>query len=256
MNGIATDIQPWSRLRWGFSLAAVIALHFTLVLALGRAPTPKIKSQPTTTLILPETLAHEFQSLTDPTLLAMGGPHGFSSIWMEPTTPPPLNPNREQPPRWLEIDSASWGGDFVVFARSNAASLHGLRFKSAPQVLASASTEQPPPAIRPSTLRIVGDLAGRTLLHRPDLPPQQGVDLLIPSEVRLVVDSRGIVTSAILLPPGSGSKEADRLAVAVAKAIRFVPASTSGADQPLTFGGLIFDWQTVPPDNASPPANE
>jgi len=256
MNGTATDVQPWSRLRWGASIAAVVALHFAFLLAMGRGPDPRTQRLPTTQLILPEKLAQEIQSLTDPTLLAMGGPHGFSSVWMEPTGLPSLSPNREQPARWLEIDSSQWGGDFVAFARSNAASLHGLRFKSAPQALPSESAKATPPASRPSTLRVADDLAGRKLLRPPNLPPQKGIDLLIPSEVRVVVDYRGIVTSAILLPPGSGSKEADRLAVAEAKRTQFSPAFPAGAEQPLTFGRLIFDWQTIPPEQTSKPANE
>jgi len=80
-----------------------------------------------------------------------------------------------------------------------------------------------------------------------NLPSWPYADVLAPSVVQAVVDAAGNAVSLVLLPPGSGSDDADRRALELARTARFAPASQ------LTIGRLIFHWHTVPlPDTNAP----
>jgi TonB family protein len=204
-----------------------------------------------TALVLPRRVAEELQALTDPTLLALGHPRGFSALWLQPTDPPPVEVNWKQPPQWLSLDTNKLGRAFLDHAHSNVTSLHGLVFRAPPPVLPNF----PPPAVLPlrtaSTLRVTDALTGRALGRRPELPSWPATDLLLPSEVRVVVDGRGLVVSAIL-ESASGSKEADAFAVQAAREVRFAPDPTPARDT-LTLGRLVFEWHAVPPNTDPPP---
>ena len=72
----------------------------------------------------------------------------------------------------------------------------------------------------------------------------------------MVVNGTGVPVSAILLPPGSGSKEADQYALERARTARFEPISVEGPRRltnplaELTWGEMIFHWQTLPVTNS------
>jgi len=89
------------------------------------------------------------------------------------------------------------------------------------------------------------------------------------SVVQVVVDAEGRPISATLYPDdsgpgprtfGSGLKEADEQALALAKAARFNPMTGGGPDRvtsptaQLTWGRMIFQWHTLPVATNAPPA--
>jgi len=87
-----------------------------------------------------------------------------------------------------------------------------------------------------------------------------GTDLLANSSVQVVVDANGNVLSAVLTQdpgrspvlsaPGSGSAEADRLALDLAKSVRFAPLPRKAGLAPrLMVGTIVLEWQTIPASN-------
>ena len=64
----------------------------------------------------------ELSARVDPTLLALGGPKGFSAIWMQPTNLPPVHEEWQPPPAWLGVETGRLGQAFLEYARTNATS--------------------------------------------------------------------------------------------------------------------------------------
>jgi TonB family protein len=115
-----------------------------------------------------------------------------------------------------------------------------------------------------SELRIEGDLARRRLLNPMVLPLQPSpniltTDILTNSVVQVVVDAAGRVFSCTL-PASSGSTNADRCALDLARNARFEPLArdgASGAANPaagLSWGRMIFEWRTTPLPTTPAPA--
>ncbi len=233
-----------SRLRWAAAIGCVAVVQVGLVLALSEHSPLQRPARLNTELVLPRRVVEEFRALTDPTLLALGSPRGFSALWLQPTEPPPLDPDSKQPLQWLSLDTSKLGRAFLDYAHSNVASLHGLAFKVPPQGLSDSGSPEVKPLRTASTLHVTGDLAGRKILRAPELPSWTATDLLLPSEVRVVVDDRGLVISAIL-ESASGSKEADLFAVQTARELRFGRAPQSRDKDSLTLGRLVFEWQAL-----------
>jgi hypothetical protein len=68
-----------------------------------------------------------------------------------------------------------------------------------------------------------------------------------------VMEPDGQVFSPVLMPPGSGSKSADQLALDIARSARFAPLPRDAGA--FTIGALVFEWHTVPlPDTNAPAA--
>jgi hypothetical protein len=106
----------------------------------------------------------------------------------------------------------------------------------------------PPPAPTQSALRLVGNLAERKLESIPAaLPLQPAADNLTNTLVQVTVDEAGRVFSPVLLPPGSGSKDADQLALKTVGGMKFAPV---GKTPRLTVATLIFEWQMEAPTNS------
>lgn len=248
MKAAVEEAEPWSRGRWAMTVSIVVALQLALVLALSRRPDIQPRTGLNTQVILPESVAVELQALTDPMLLAAGGPHSFAAVWLKTPEIPGVDADWEEPPQWLPLDPGLLAREFLEFARSNVASLHGLAFKTKPRVLPSAGLASPAPLRMASTLRVLGALTNRTLLRTPELPSWPATDLLLPSKVRVVVDGRGRIISAIL-QSSSGSEEADRFAVNQAMQMSFAPASPGIQHQALTLGQLEFQWQATRASN-------
>ena len=87
-------------------------------------------------------------------------------------------------------------------------------------------------------------------MRPPHLPSWPASDLLTNSVVQVWVDADGQSLSPALLLPGSGSREADQLAIKLSRTARFAPLPSNRAE--LTPGTLIFEWHTVPPTNSIP----
>lgn len=244
MNVAAESVEPWSRVRWATTITVVVVLHVVLVLAFSNPPPLHRRATLNTEVILPEHVAGELQALTDPTLLALGGPQSFSAIWLETPRLPPVDARWKQTPQWLRLDQGTLGDRFLAFVRSNAASLQDATFKTTPGLLPVPAQAKPTPLRAKSTMRVEGDLAHRKLLRKPDLPSWPATDLLLPSEVRVIVDARGLVVSAILLS-SSGSKEADQFAMKQAWQMRFSPKPHETETEALTVGQLVFEWHAT-----------
>jgi hypothetical protein len=239
-------------------ISVAVGVQWALIAGFSiRAPlTPR--TGPNTRLNLPAAVPAELQALTDPTLLALGGPRSFSAIWMEIPQLPPVDATWKQPPQWLDLDAAALGAAFLEYARSNATPVHGLAFKPPPRAIREASVVTALPLRSASSLQIAGDLGDRKLLADPELPSWPATDLLLPSEVRVVVDSRGIVISAIL-QSGSGLPQADEFAVKQARQLRFAPLRQGETSiHSLTLGRLLFNWHAtqVPDKTTEPPARQ
>ena len=106
---------------------------------------------------------------------------------------------------------------------------------------------------------IEGNLASRALLSIPRLPSWTNTDLLTNTVVQMLVDARGYPLSMLLLGQ-SGFTNADGYALKLSRAMRFEPLKTGTVSDhhtpapPLSLGNVIFEWQTVPPPPANPPA--
>jgi hypothetical protein len=215
-------------------------------------------------VVLATDLSSEWLAWHDPTLFAWANRYGFSgAAWLKI---PQVNFQVKdwiEPPRWLPLPVADLGNTLHRFVKTNLAPpvqvADKLESRFTPLELPSPTTSM---ATR-SSLRVTGELAGRRLLSEIDLPSWPHTDLLASSVVQVAVDADGRVFSPALCS-GSGSKEADQYALALAKTARFNSLRESGPDQltrrvaALSWGQLIFEWHTVPMPAASatgtPPA--
>lgn len=244
MSAALEGVPSWSRNRWATTITITVTLQFVFVLLLSsRTPfQPRTNTPPG--VIVPERVPGELQALTDPTLLALGGSRSFSSLWLQIPPLPTVDADWKETAQWLGLDAATLGENFLAFARSNTASLHELSFKTTPEPLAVSPVAMPKPLRTVSTLEVKGALAQRSLLSEPDLPSWPATDLLLPSEVRVTVDTRGRVISAIL-QSSSGSNEADQFAVKQARKTRFTAAPPGTDPDSLTLGQLVFRWHAT-----------
>jgi hypothetical protein len=247
-------VPAWSRRRWAAAILFVATIHLLLVLAFSHPPLRQQRVAEATRVILPEGMPPVLQTLTDPTLLALGGQKSFSAIWLEVPELEPVQTRWEKPPQWLGLASEDLGGQFLAFAQSNAVALYGSAFKTRPETVPESPRAVPEPLRTSSRLQTVGDLAHREVLSAPALPTWPAKNLLVPSRVRVVVNHRGFVTTAIL-QSGSGSKEADGFAVQQARQVRFAPVRDNANGRQLTLGELVFDWHTEPESNSGTPAS-
>lgn len=254
MNVTVEEFQPWSRGRWGAAISIAVLVQLALVLAFTQRPVTTQRPVNDAHVILPENAATELQELTDPTLFALGSPRNSSATWLELPQLRPVETDWEQPPQWLALEESALGRTFLEFARANEGSLHGPAFKpAAPKVFLAKPPPAPKPVRTASSLQAADGLADRRLVNAPALPSWPANDVLRPSEVRVVVNTRGRVTSAILLS-NSGSDAADQFALAQAWQLRFSAAPAESEIKPLTLGRLVFTWHTTP--EASQPTHD
>lgn len=197
-------------------------------------------------------------SLLDPTLFALPHRQSFSGpAWMNAISLATNTFSWSEDPRYLDYPQTRADSTFHDLTPTNGFSLV--------EAIASAGVEPRLPQIsstkpsrEQSTWRLAGDLAGRRLLTPLHLTSQSSDDLLTNTVIQLVVDARGWPVSEAMLPPGSGSKDADQEALALAATTRFEPLrgdDSRPSQRPLnglSWGELIFEWHTipVPPTNA------
>jgi hypothetical protein len=262
MSSATVESQPWD-FRFWFAVLFLLAAQIGLILWFGAgAIIPSRKGEPGPVMDLSERGSSELFALTDPTLFSLPHREDFAGgAWLKL---PPLKFRESrwsEPSRPLLLPAEQLGVVFKNFIQTN-------RF-AAFEVAARAESKLTSPVFVPvaliptqSTLRMEGMLATRRLVTPLALPSQPSADILNDSVVQLVVNAAGNPVSALLLPPGSGSKEADQLALQLAKGARFESLQSpgrEGASRPgktMTFGALVFEWQTVPmPATNAPPAN-
>jgi hypothetical protein len=262
--GLAGTVPPrrepsgngsWTLGRWLMLIALFYAAHVVLLFAFGaRKP------------IVPRTATHvpalkltedggEWFALNDPTLFAL--PHQRDFAYTIRTQTPVLEQpsfHWKEPSGWLPLPARELGAVFQEFMQTNRFS--GMELQLKPPLKLSTPAVPIEPVLAPtSTLFIQGDIARRPLLNPIDVPSLPYNDVILPSKVQVVVDAAGNVVSAVLLPSDNPLEtaghwdDADRRALELARAARFVPAPH------LSIGRLIFNWHTVPMTSTNEPGH-
>ncbi len=248
-----------SRLKFWMAIGLVFAAQVGVAFWLGNPPPVKQFHPPPAPVIhMAASGSQDLLAVMDPTLFVLPHRDTFSGgAWLK-MTPSTFSPtNWTEPARPLELARERLGATFVAFMQTNLP----LRFQ--PRIDSSLDMEDAAPAPLqpisvPSRLVVEGDLARLRLLTPLHLPPQTNTDLLTNTVVQMVVDAQGYPFSSIILRPGSGSQDADLMALTnFAKAIRFAPPEAAAlgtipADK-MTSGRLVFEWQTVPPAPTNAP---
>jgi TonB family protein len=251
MNPAGVELRQWPRRKWWGAMLGLFALQVALLWWFGASG--PIKPRPVAAapqLRFAGMAAAEFIALSDPTLFAQGHPRGFSgAAWMPIPVPEYQPPEWSEPPRWLTLEAQQLGSDFRRFVQTNRPFAFAPVGKPEPQL---ALIERPngfPAATIPSALQVGGPLASRRLINPPPLRAWSHSELLSNSVVRVLVDTDGNVMSQVLLA-SSGYRDADDVAVSLAKAAQFERQSPPSASQfflaPPAFGTLVFEWQTLP----------
>ncbi len=245
---------PWPLWRWLFWIGLVFVLHIGLFLGLGNhkpLATRPVKNAVTLRPILDRSEAFELQ---DPTVFAGPHPRGFAaSTWLRPPNIPFPTFRWTDPPRLLALATEQLGTLSLSQGQANGIAPQAVEIAPTPGTTILPPLP-PPPAPTQSTLRLTGNLAERQLENIPAaLPLQRAQENLTNTLVQVTVDETGHVFSPVLLPPGSGSREADQLAIKTAAGMKFAPL---GKTPRLTVGTLIFEWQTEAPANSNRPPAE
>lgn len=251
---IAAAERSWPWHRWALFIGLVFIAHIGLIFAVGDRKPIKPRAMINAPVLQFTSHRTEREQLDDPTLFALPHPNGFAgAAWMRR---PRLEfaPYRwTEPPRLLALSGDQLGATFLKHRETNRFARIDLELETLPpaEVTQFKPLDVTLPANRRSRVSLGGDLAQRNWLNAPtDLPPLRAADLLTNSVVQVWVEADGQVFSPALLLPGSGSKEADQLALKAARVARFAPLT--GAAGKLTRGTLVFEWQTMPQTNAPP----
>lgn len=245
---------PWSLWRWGFWIAAVFSAHIALFLGLGNhkpVVTRPVKNAVTLQPVLGRSEALELQ---DPTIFAGPHPRGFAaSTWLRwPQIPVPTF-RRSDPLRLLALATDHLGTLPLSQGQTDGVAVREVEVAPAPITMILPPLP-PEPAPTRSTVRLMSNRSECRLESPPDaLPLQRAQDNLTNTIVQVTVDEAGRVFSPVLLPPGSGSKEADQLALKTAAGVKFAPL---GKTPRLTVATLIFEWQMEAPTNGVRAATE
>jgi TonB family protein len=248
----------WPRRRRWLLVAVIFSGQLGLIFLLAdhTPPHPRAISAAPTLQLAGEASA-ELLELSDPTLFALPHRQGFSGrAWLQ--IPPQKFPSFDwsEPPRWLALPVQQLGGAFHQFIETNQFD----SFQRLAILAAELTKSEPTPALassEPSRVRLAGGLAGRRLVTPLALPSWPHTDLLTNTIIKLVVNAAGEPVSPPLLLSGSGAKEADEQALKLARTARFEPIGAGGprsANQPvaqLTWGEMIFEWQTVAGTNVA-----
>ncbi len=253
MNGPVPGPQTWTARRlWTVALVAALVQVGLIYWASDKTAYVPRNTSPRPGVQFGALTRSELLALTDPTLFSRAHPNGFSGpAWLTMPATEYRTPESAGAPQWLALAPTQLGGVLREFVRTNQSA--GLALAVRPQPTPSQpSRGLAANAASVSSVQIVGPLATRKLTNFPPLPAQTNVDILLPSEVQVLVDARGNPISAVLLPPGSGLKAADQLAVALARAAQFAPdrdalnRSANDPDAGVISGRMIFHWHTEP----------
>lgn len=235
-----------SRKKFLLLVAFAIATHVALLVLFGTKKPYVAKPVTDVPLLQIAEADTELLALANPTLFARPNPRDFSAaIWQRATPIEKPSFRFTEPPRYL-AEPANLGAAFATFMQTNRLSVFALNFKPAATLTeVAAGTE--PALPKNSWLEVSGVLTKRKLLASPALPSLTFNDVLAPSLVQVLVDKSGDVISAVILPSDSLALSSairanigDTNAVALARNLKFAPA------RELTFGEVIFHWQTVP----------
>jgi hypothetical protein len=256
MSDLPAAPRRWLIRRWWIFLALVFLTQLGLIFWLGKAARP---------IVPPEELAPSLQfagsnmaerlALNDPTLFALPHEVSFSGLaWLTQEFHPFLAP---EPPPFLPLPEPRLARDFSAFMETNEPA--GLPEIAQPDLKFKVPLVLPAePLVKESTLRLMGELAGRRLLISPALPPWPNAEMLSNSIVQLLVDANGRpVSSTLLKPSGNAITEADQHALREARKTRFAPVNSADPLNPmagLSLGQMVFEWRTLPLTATNNPA--
>lgn len=190
----------------------------------------------------------------DPTLFALPHPQGFSGgAWLKFQPETPARSNWTAAPEWLPLPVAQLGEtlhEFVATNRRPEESL--LAALRAPKTL---EVRLPGAALQMNaSARIEGPLGSRPLVRAPALPGIPSAVVLKNTVVSLAVNGEGAVES-LSIAGASDSPDADARALELARRFEFQPLALRDARAreaaPPTLGRIIFNWQLLPPTNAT-----
>jgi len=261
MSNDMEELPPWGGARWFFSISLLVLLHLgALFLVSGLSQQPEVREpEEFTVRMLTEPgdgsrlLAR--YALNDPTLLASASPRGFSGpAWLNIAPPPFKLPDWKDEERWLNQRVEGLGGDFRMYVRTNLGSTLSIADR---QPIPDESSTEVSFRAPESQIFVVGDLARRQLLDRPQLESQPGGDVLLPTRVDVMVNQDGFVFSPRLRQGGieisAEQRAADREALKLIPKLRFAAVGNLPADDAFPFarGTVIFQWVTKPPPIAT-----
>ena len=258
-HGVA--VYPWSARRWMTMVFLAFTGQILLLWAFGERPAREQPPAVFSTRI--EMLAPDWSDfgldpwvlLSDPAVVPMSGPHGFSGeAWLH------HRPVDHAFTHWtdrLEIlppDARQLGGPLMASLENNPVRPLRVAETGLPEPDADRLVV---PSLRPpeqTWLERGGGLRQRPLLGTPELPSWPRQEILTQSVVRVVVWPDGSVLSATILQP-CGLPAADAHALAFAKAARFEPLPLEPAPE-TAFGFLTFHWHTLPSADPSNTAQQ
>jgi len=252
MNGSVTAPQAWTRLRVVTVTLIATAVQAGLIYwASDRKPFHPRTAIERPAVQLAALAQNELLTLTDPTIFSRAHAEGFSGpAWLTVRVQPSETDTNTTPQQWLALASAQLGETSHEHARTDEPGTLSVTFRPQPALMPSDAG----PVLtmsKVSTVELKDALAKRGLVNFPPLPSQTNGDILLPSEVQVLVDARGNPISAVLLK-SSGLKTADQLAVTIARNAQFTPAREippGGVDEAgkgVVPGRMIFHWYTMP----------
>jgi TonB family protein len=253
--------RPWPWRRWGVVVAFVFCVQLGLIFSLSdrsvAIPRPR---GAVPSLHLAGKGAGELLALSDPTLFALPHRQGFAGLaWLRLPQPEFHFFHWPQEPRFLQPSVERLGT--VLDRGAQPESLTPPLGLSRPEpTLTMAEADPRPTAPAGSRLRLEDGLAGRRLVTPINVPPMPHTDLLTDTVVQVVANAKGLPVSVPVLLSSSGSAEADREALRLARSARFVPVTSGGPEgvsnlsAQLTWGRMIFEWQTSPMPTTNAPA--
>lgn len=253
MTSASVQPRPWPQRRWWIVVAFVFAVQLGLIFGLSDKKVPEAR-QPGSVpaLQLMGGAAAEFLCLSDPTLFALPHRQGFSGLaWLALWQPPSSSFEWSQEPRWLPVSVEGLGAVFDGSGGTDDLNSPLSPIRPEP-ALTLAEVGALPTIQTKSRLGLEDGLAGRRLIAPIEVPTQHSTDLLADSVVQIVVDSEGRPASVPVLVSSSGSPTADQDALRLAQTARFNSVASSGPGKVanplahLTWGRMIFEWQTLP----------
>jgi hypothetical protein len=261
-GGAAHDSSEprWPLRRWIILLSWIAAAHLVVIFAFGEKDLPPLKKhRPPSEMSIASGASDELIGLADPTLFAVPHPRTFSGL------------NRGEENK-TQTDAFVWPDEpfslalspemlaTASVARTGIDASGTLAVAEPPPVFSQPALPSPLPLPTESVIRVEGELKQRKMLKTLTAPVREANDLLPSTVVGLAVNTAGDPVSVTLLA-SSGAPEADQLALKTANQAQFQSIDMSGPDRAgaavtnLTWGRMIFQWQTVPVATTNKPAS-
>ena len=251
MTSPAQTPPRWTRERWLLAAAIIFALQIGIIFLLAEHPreTARNVKMETKFHLLAQPLSEDQISKSffanDPMLFVSASLHGFSGpAWLRRPAPNYDLSETNESAHWLTLNPEQLGKTMLA-AHENATQLP-LQISDEPiSQIDSLPIFLSPETMRgQSALRMEGPLAARRLELRALLPSWARSELVTNSIVQVAANAAGEVISARLLAR-SGFADADQEALKISRTVRFHPEATA---QKISWGKMIFEWNTVAPE--------